>query len=401
MSQGGGAPEGSRRLIALVGGRVQPSPAAATIPDGVVLVEGGAISAVGARRDVPIPSRALVLDCTGGTVTAGFWNSHVHFIGPAWPSAGSAAADGLARELRQMATSHGFVRVLDTGSWLENTLALRRRIESGEVAGPSIMTTGTGFVPEGGSPFYILPARLPELTRASDAGPSIDRALQAGADAVKLFTGSFARQGVIVVMPVDIVRAATAAAHRHGKLVIAHPSNSAGARAALEGGVDVLAHTFPAELDGPWDRSLPARMRERSMGLIPTLKLWPFEMRKLGLGPAIADQLLANGQAQVRAFAEVGGQVLFGTDVGYMTDYDPTDEYVFLEGAGLSYAQILASLTTAPAERFGVAARTGRLAPGLDADIAVVDGDPARDIRALARVRYTLRMGRVVFQRPT
>lgn len=58
-----------------------------------------------------------------------------------------------------------------------------------------------------------------------------------------------------MVMPVDIVRAATGAAHPRGKAVIAHPSNSAGARAAIEGGVDILAHTFPSELDRrPWDR---------------------------------------------------------------------------------------------------------------------------------------------------
>jgi len=72
-----------------------------------------------------------------------------------------------------------------------------------------------------------------------------------------------------------------------------------------------------------------------------------------------------------------------------------------MQRAGLSYAQILAALTTAPAARFGVAARTGRLAPGLAADVVVLDGDPAEDIRALARVRATLRGGRVIYQRPS
>ncbi len=79
-----------------------------------------------------------------------------------------------------------------------------------------------------------------------------------------------------------------------------------------------------------------------------------------------------------------------------MTDYDPTDEYVYMQRAGMSYERILAALTTAPAARFGAATRTGRLAPGLDADIVVLDGDPPRDIRALARVRTTLRGGRVL-----
>jgi len=60
--------------------------------------------------------------------------------------------------------------------------------------------------------------------------------------------------------------------------------------------------------------------------------------------------------------------------------------------------KILAALTTAPASRFGAAARTGRLATGLDADIAVLEGDPAQDIRALASLRATLRGGRVIYR---
>jgi imidazolonepropionase-like amidohydrolase len=227
----------------------------------------------------------------------------------------------------------------------------------------------------------------------------VEAAIADGADHVKLFTGSWADPRTIVVMPEEIVRAAVETAHGRGRLVLAHPSDSAGARAAVEGGVDVLVHTFPTELRGPWDRTLPRRMHERRMGMAPTLKLWPYELGRQGLPPAAIERVLATAEAQVRAFAELGGQVLFGTDVGYMTDYDPTDEYVFLQRAGLSAAQILAALTTAPAARFGVGGRTGRLEVGLDADVTVVEGDPARDIRALARVRYALRAGRLVFER--
>ena len=184
---------------------------------------------------------------------------------------------------------------------------------------------------------------------------------------------------------------------RRMELVVAHPSNSAGARAAIEGGVDVLVHTFPSELDRrPWDRELPGMMLGRKMGLIPTLKLFPYELRRAGLPANMIDAVLGIARDQLRAFAEGGGQVLFGTDVGYITDYDPTDEYVYMQQAGLSYGQILAALTTAPAARFGVAARTGRLAAGFDADLVVLEGDPAQDIRALARVRMTMRSGQVI-----
>ncbi len=384
-------------MTALVGGRVLPSPQAAAIPDGVVLVEEAIITAVGARGAVHVPAGARVIDCAGGTVTAGFWNSHVHFTGDVFRAANTAPSESLAAALRAMLTSYGVVHVVDTGSDLLNTLALRRRIESGEVPGPSILTAGAGFAPAGGSPFYILPARIPELTRPADA-VLVDAELARGGDIVKLFTGSWATPRSIVVMPVDVVRAAVEVGHRRGKLVFAHPSNSPGARAAIEGGVDVLAHTFPASLDGsPWDRALPAMMKERGTALIPTLKLWPYELTRGGLPPDLIELVLGNGVAQTRAFAELGGQLLFGTDVGYMTDYDPTDEFVYLQRAGLAPAQILAMLTTAPAARFGRA--TGRLAPGLAADIVVLDGDPAQDVRAFAKVRTTMRDGRVLHGR--
>jgi imidazolonepropionase-like amidohydrolase len=61
-------------------------------------------------------------------------------------------------------------------------------------------------------------------------------------------------------------------------------------------------------------------------------------------------------------------------------------------------AQILASLTTNPARRFGLTQRTGRVAPGMDADLVVLEGDPASDVRGLARVRYTLRQGRIIYR---
>ncbi len=402
MRGGTMTPGPSTPVMALVGGRVQPSPEAAVIPDGVIIIVGGVIADVGTRSEVRVPTGATILDCTGGTVTAGFWNSHVHFTGTQWGAADVAPAEQLASALRAMLTSYGVVHVLDTGSGLPNTLALRRRIESGEIPGPGIMTVGSGFAPEGGSPYYILPARLPELRSAGPTAAMVDAEIARGADAVKLFTGSWARPDSIVVMPVELVRAATDTAHRRGKLVLAHPSNSAGARVAIEGGVDILAHTFPTELDRrPWDRALPGMMRDRRMALIPTLKLFPYELRKAALPPAVVDIVLGNAQAQLRAFADLGGQVLFGTDVGYMIDYDPTDEYVLMQQAGLSYAGILAALTTAPAERFGAAARTGRLAKGLAADIVVTDGDPARDITGLAQVRYTVRSGRVIYRRTT
>src|SRR5438067_13850821 len=75
------SPLSTPRVTALVGGRVLPSPQAAAIPYGVVLSEGTTITAVGPRAAVRALEGATVVDCTGGTVTSGFRNSHVHFMG--------------------------------------------------------------------------------------------------------------------------------------------------------------------------------------------------------------------------------------------------------------------------------------------------------------------------------
>jgi imidazolonepropionase-like amidohydrolase len=391
------SPDNSRSM-ALIGAKIYPSPTATPIDDGVVLIKDGRIAGVGHRAAITVPADAAKVDCAGLIMTAAFWNSHVHFTEPKWQSAETQPAEQLAEHLRAMLTQYGFVRVLDTGSRLRNTLTIRQRIERSDVAGPHIMTTGAGLAPQGGSPFYILPSRLPEIGSPGEAEKRVHERLDAGADAVKLFSSSWASLDAIVVMPVEIVSAAVNAAHQRGKLVVAHPSNSAGTRAAIDGGVDILAHTFPAEIDGPWDRSLIGRMREKQVALIPTLKLWAYEGAKFNLGAAHIAKVVDIGGEQVLAFSNIGGQILFGTDVGYMQDYDPSDEYVLMHRAGLAFEHILTSLTTAPAERFGVSQVTGSIAAGMDADLVLVAGDPAADVKYFAKVRYTIRQGNIIYQ---
>jgi imidazolonepropionase-like amidohydrolase len=91
--------------------------------------------------------------------------------------------------------------------------------------------------------------------------------------------------------------------------------------------------------------------------------------------------------------------VLFGTDVGYMTDYDPVREYELMAMAGLTPMQILASLTTTPAARWKEQDRRGRVASGMDADLVVLDADPADSPRNFAAVRCVIRRGEVIYAR--
>jgi len=65
--------------------------------------------------------------------------------------------------------------------------------------------------------------------------------------------------------------------------------------------------------------------------------------------------------------------------------------------AGLDWHQILASLTTAPAGRFGQGERKGRIAPGMEADLVLLGTDPAMDVTGFSDVRATVRSGRVIY----
>jgi hypothetical protein len=69
--------------------------------------------------------------------------------------------------------------------------------------------------------------------------------------------------------------------------------------------------------------------------------------------------------------------------------------------AGMSHKQILASLTTTPARRFGYSEHAGKVAKGYDADLVVLRDDPAKDATAFARIRCTIRKGMVIYESPT
>jgi imidazolonepropionase-like amidohydrolase len=107
--------------------------------------------------------------------------------------------------------------------------------------------------------------------------------------------------------------------------------------------------------------------------------------------------MVDSGVSQLRAFADNGGVVLFGTDAGFMNLYDPSLEYELMHRA-LPERQVLASLTTNPAQYFQ-AVKKGRIEKGFDADFAVLDGDPIEDVRNLAKVAYTIRAGQVIYQK--
>jgi imidazolonepropionase-like amidohydrolase len=374
--------------LAILHAKVYASPNSPPVIGATILIRNGRIVAVGRQLTVPPASESL--DCRGCVVLAGFWNTHVHFMEPKWTDAAHLPATQLARDLQQMLTHSGFTTVVDTGSDTRNTVALRRRIESGEVTGPRIYTAGFPLYPFQALPFYLsglpleLRNQLPQPETPAEAVTAVQQNIAAGTDIVKLFTGSIIAPGHVVPMSAPVANAAVAEAHRHHQLVFTHSTNLEGTRVAMDSGVDVLAHA-PEVTDGLDDRLLQSLVA-RHMAMIPTLKLFS------------GDADIASIRSEVFRFHSLGGVLMFGTDTGFLTDYDMGEEYRQLSLAGLGFRQILTMLTTAPAERFGVADHEGRIAPGMDADLTILAADPATgDPLAFTQVKYTIRAGRIIF----
>lgn len=386
----------------LTGSRVYLSPDAAPIENGAVVVREGKIVAAGARSTLDVARAVPLARCDGGVITAGFQNSHVHMTGLEWTNAAQAPADELTKHLSTMLTRYGFTTVVDTGSNPATTLPLRARIERGEVLGPRILAAGIPLYPHNGLPFYLrdLPPEilsiLPQPATVAEALHSVRGNLDGGADATKLFVATPQSDRKVKYMARDVARAAAEETHARQRMVLAHPTNSEGIRLAIDSGVDVLVHTTIEDIPSIWAADLIRQLVERDMAVVPTLKLWPYEMNKARVSQKIIDLATGDAIEQVRSFSAAGGQVLFGTDVGYMTEFDPTDEYALMARA-LSPMQILASLTTAPAVRWKESERRGRLAAGMDADLVVLSAYPAEDVRNFTKVRCAIRQGQVIY----
>jgi imidazolonepropionase-like amidohydrolase len=384
-------PAVAQQTLAFVGATVYPSPAAPPLHDAVVLTSGGIISAVGKRGEVKIPKNAGVIDCAGKTIAAGFWNSHIHLTEAVWNNAANAPAAALEKHMQEMLTRWGFTTVWDLGSDPNNSLALRRRVESGEVPGPSILLAGDIF-PQNGHPVYLPPElQLPEAATPGEAAQMARDDLRMGLDGMKLFTGAYMGDKPVINMDTAIVKAAVEVAHAQGKPVFAHPQNRTGADNAVIGGVDILAHTLPGESD--YTQEELSRFKSQHTALIPTLTLWTTVVSD----PAIVANLEQHGTNQLKSFSSNGGPVLFGTDVGFITIYDTSEEYELMHRA-LSVSEILASLTTNPAAYFK-ATKKGRVEKGLDADLVILDADPAADVRNLAKVACTVRGGQIIYRK--
>ena len=171
-------------------------------------------------------------------------------------------------------------------------------------------------------------------------------------------------------------------AGRVDKPVAAHAHGIEGIRRAVEAGVTTLEHcSFVTETnERRFDEPLAARIAERGIFVCPTINVNAPYVAKL-TGIVVGEH--------VKAMHEMGVRIIAGTDAGI--DNTPHHQYVgaleYLVTLGFRPADVLAMATTEAAAALGVDAITGRLAPGFDADLIVVDGDPSTDIAALGKLQ--------------
>ena len=162
--------------------------------------------------------------------------------------------------------------------------------------------------------------------------------------------------------------------------MIAHDLSAAGVRAALAAGVDGLAHGALV------DSAIAKDMKNRGMFMMPTLA------SLTGATPGAAEAALVRS---VKIAYDLGVPIVFGTDAGVLPHGSNAQEFSSLVKAGVSPLDAIRAATVRAAQAFGLK-MVGIVAPGAQADIIAVEGDPLLDLGALSRVKFVVRAGRVI-----
>jgi imidazolonepropionase-like amidohydrolase len=322
-------------------------------PATTVVIDGGVIGTD--------PAGAQVIDGAGGVLLPGLIDAHVHLDGPG--------------RLAQLA-SWGVTTALDMASVPEQTAAQRGVPGQADFRSAGIPAVAPGSFHER----LVGPRGL--ITGPAQAKGFVADRIAEGSDFIKIVVGS-----PLADHDQATVDALVAAAHEQGKLVVAHASSVAAVIKAQRAGADILTH---APLDQPLGPALAAAMAAAGQRSVPTLAM--MEAIVAGLAPPGA--AYENARASVAALQAAGVPVSAGTDAnGATAGPAPVPhgeslhhELELLAGAGLPALDVLLAATERAADCFGLADR-GRIAPGLRADLVLIDGDPLTGIRATRSIR--------------
>ena len=387
------------RLTALRAAWLFDGTGSALIPDPLVVIDGGIIVAVGSGA--PAPDGADVVDLGGAALLPGLVDTHVHlaFDASADPVGALAArSDQETKEAMiragQAALRGGVTTVRDLGDRDYLSLGLRGQpgLPTILAAGPPVTTAPAGHC------HYLGGAAVP-----TEAGvrAAVWEHVERGVDVIQIMaSGGTLTPGTyqhLAQFTPEVLRAAVDEAHRHGLPVTAHAHAVAAIADGVAAGADGLEHvSFWTETSVDAPAELIQLIADRrtavglTVGLVPIPGLEPPPVVRARL-PLIA--------ANMRRLYEAGALMVAGSDAG-IGPIKPHDVVRHapdqLREVGIGQAEALRMITSVAAEVIGLGNRKGRIAPGFDADILAVNGDPVADPAALHRIRAVYARGTAV-----
>jgi len=350
------------------------------VPDAVVVITNGFITAVGPRERIAIPRNARIFSFPLGTILPGFINAHVH------TKYDEQQLQAWARE--------GITTVRDLGESVDKPwFALRDQLRANPkntriVAAGPVLAAPDGFVKE-----VSLEATSPE-----DAQAKVDQLIDAGADVIKIGLNS----PILPEFSPDVVTAIAKAAHSRGRPVAAHVISAHGMGVAVEAGVDDINHLAPI---GDKSEALIRQAVAARIYWIPTLEpgLAPPKERPSAQEQATPRQKPSRREKAMdsfKYFLKLGGLVALGNDSGSMPDVQvgmPIKEILSMrQEAGMTPMQIIEAATRHAARVCKLEKEIGTLEPGKLADLLVVEGNPLEDLNVLTNARLVIHNGVVI-----
>jgi imidazolonepropionase-like amidohydrolase len=367
------------------------------VSNGAVVLGDRTVDWVGPVAALPGEHVALPrTDYPDATIMPGLIDAHVHlgFDGGPDPAA-RMRRETDAQQLVLMLRSArellgvGVTTARDLGARAYLDVVVRDAIADGLARGPRLVVAARPITVTGGHCWFM----GGEADSEDDLRRMVRTHHKHGADLIKVMsTGGFMTTGSApwyAQFTSSQLAVVTEEAGRVDKPVAAHAHGIEGIRRAVEAGVTTLEHcSFVTETnERRFDEPLAARIAERGIFVCPTVNVnAPYVAELTGI--AIGEHL--------KTMHDLGVRIIAGTDAGI----DNTPHHQFagalacLVSLGFSPVQVIAMATTEAAAALGVDAITGRLAPGYEADLIVVDGDPLTDIAAVGQLRRIIARGR-------
>jgi imidazolonepropionase-like amidohydrolase len=377
-----------------------------------VLVADGVIRAVGSA-DMR-SNGAQVVDGRGKTLLPGIIDAHVHV-----PVVDTR--NGLIQSAR-----FGVTTDLDMFT-SQKALKTIKQIEKEDAPGMADMrSAGVGASATGGHPSDMGGGGFPTIDSPAQAEAFVAARVAEGSDYIKLILEDNSEwHGFVKLIPTlspATVRAVIAAAHRHGKLAVAHISTEANARLAINAGVDGLAHLFVGERASPDFGRFAA---QHHIFVVPTLTVeysgcgrsdgtvlatdprvvsqsFPALIRNLNFHRGKSPESCEATDEAIKELRDAHVPILVGTDApvpGSTYGASTLDEMALLVADGLTPLEALVAGTSAPAKAFHLNDR-GEIRVGKRADLVLVDGDPTRYIDAVKNIDAVWKRGIAVQRLP-